>query len=85
MFDSVWRVGLWDKIVTNGLTGKCFKVIHSMYQRIKSCVPVKDIYTDYFSYCIGVMQGENLSPLLFSLFLNDLEETFKTHGCNDNI
>ena len=24
----------------------------------------------------------NISPLLFSLFLNDLEETFKTHGCN---
>ena len=73
---------MWDKIATNDITDKYFKVICSMYQHIKSCAAVKDIYTDYSPCCIGVRHGENLSLLLFSLFLNDLEETFKMHDCN---
>ena len=30
--------------------------------------------SDYFNSLMGVQQGENLSPVLFSLFINDLEK-----------
>ena len=33
-----------------------------------------------FACSLGVRLGECLSPMLFSLFLNDLEETFATEG-----
>ena len=33
------------------------------------------------SYC-GVRRGENLSPALFSLFLNDLEDYLAAHHCS---
>ena len=40
------------------------------------------LFTDYFPCCVGMRQGEHLSTLLFSIFLNDLEESFKGLGCS---
>lgn len=51
-----------------------------MYKCIKSCIKCNDDQSDFFSCLTGVRQGENLSPFLFSVFLNDLEEYF----CNLN-
>ena len=55
------------------MTGKCFNVIKSMYDNIKSCVSVNGVMSNLFESNIGVRQGENLSPFLFAVFLNDLE------------
>ncbi len=44
-----------------------------MYDDIKTCVSNNNEVSQLFpSYC-GVRQGENISPILFALFLNDLE------------
>ena len=43
-----------------------------MYENAKSCIFVNGVKTDYFPCNVGVRQGENLSPLLFSLYMNDL-------------
>jgi len=53
-----------------------------MYHNIKSCVFLNGEITDYFVSSTGVRQGENLSPLLFSLFVNDLELFLKEKGCD---
>ena len=55
------------------ITGKCFNVIKSMYDNIKSCVSVNGVMSNLFERNIGVRLGENLSPFLFAVFLNDLE------------
>ena len=73
-FDSVWHIGLWNKVLQNNIDGKCFKIITNMYKDIKSKVVVNGISSEMFECNIGVRQGENLSPFLFSLYLNDLEE-----------
>ena len=75
-FDTVWRVGLWQKLQNANIQGKIFKVLYGMYQNIKTCIRKGNEYSDYFNCEVGVKQGENLSPFLFSLYLNDLESFF---------
>ena len=72
-FDTVWRIGLWRKLLDTSINGKFFRIIHNMYDGIKSSVSVNGEHTSFFSCDCGVRQGENLSPLLFSIYLNDLE------------
>ena len=36
-------------------------------------------WSDYFSCDVGVRHGENLSPLLFSIFVNDFELYISRH------
>ena len=50
-----------------------------MYENIKSCVKANNITSTFFASQCGVRQGENLSPMLFALYLNVLE-TFLLSG-----
>lgn len=73
-FDTVDRHHLWHKLINLNIKGKILKVIQSMYNNAKTCVQNGNDVSDFFECNIGVRQGENLSPLLFSIFLNDLSE-----------
>ena len=73
-FDTVWRKGLWHKLLVNDINGKMYNVIFNMYTGIKSRIMYNGEMSEYFSCNIGVRQGENMSPFLFSLYLNDLQQ-----------
>ena len=49
-----------------------------MYKNIKFCVTLNQQLSDVCK--MGVKQGETLSPLIFALHLNDIEE--KLFECN---
>ena len=44
-----------------------------MYTKVKSCVSYGGQCSDFFPCEMGVRQGDNLSPLLFNIFLSDLK------------
>ena len=48
-FDSVWRVGLWKKLLASNINGKCFQIILNMYKGIKSCVSYNGEQSSFFS------------------------------------
>ena len=50
-----------------------FNIVYHMYQNIKFCVPSEGKLSDFFVSNVGVRQGENFSPLLFSIYVDDLE------------
>ena len=57
-------------------------IIKSIYNNVKSQVKYNNLLSGTFTCNIGVRQGECLSPFLFSMCLNDLEETLKNSGVN---
>ena len=50
-----------------------------MYRVVKSRVQVGTEKTDEFECLLGVWQGECLSPFLFAMHLNDIENTLRTN------
>ena len=72
-FDSINRVSLCKKITLVNINGRIFKVIYDLYSNAKSCVRLNGIDSEYFTCNVGIRQGDNLSPLLFCIYLNDLQ------------
>jgi len=79
-FDFVVRDILWFKLIQYGVRGNILSVIKSMYNNISSKVKCQNTLSESFTCNLGVRQGECLSPFLFSLFLNDIEESFLAKG-----
>ena len=71
---------MWKKMIDLGLTGKFLRIIRSMYDKVSSCVIANDGLTDMFKLWKGVRQGCLLSPLLFAVYLNDLEGYLTGYG-----
>ena len=44
-----------------------------MYSKVKSCVRLHGGLSDSFEIPVGLKQGEIMSPLLWALFIEDLE------------
>ena len=79
-FDYVVRENLWYKLIKFGLRGRVLNIIMSIYSSVKSRVKHNNHLGNEFYCGLGVRQGECLLPLLFSLFLNDIEEHFVQSG-----
>ena len=72
---------MWDKLVKTGIEGKFLKIMQNLYSNRKSCILANGEQYKYFGCYTGVRQGESLSPLLFLLYVNDMEY-FLDNRCN---
>ena len=81
-FDYVVRDIIWYKLPNVEVRGRMLNIIKSIYNNVKSQVRYNNLLSDTFTCNIGVRQSECLSPFLFSMCLNDFEETLKNGGVN---
>lgn len=76
-FDTVNHEGLLHKLRKSGISDLFYNIIKNMYNNTELCVKTDThTMTENFTSNIGVRQGDNLSPTLFKIFINDLIYSF---------
>ena len=72
-YDTVWCDGLFYKVWDMGVKGRrMWRVIKKIYESSISAVILEGEKSGSFNVEQGVAQGCSLSPILFSVFINDL-------------
>ena len=75
-YDSVWRDGLFHKLLSNGVSPKFVRLLRNIYKSSSLAIKLTEGRSSIFPSNVGLKQGCNLSPLLFNIFINDfLTET----------
>ncbi len=71
-FDWIDRDMLFYRLLQYNIDGKMYKAVKSLYNDCYTCIRINNHYTDWFPVTTGVKQGDNISPTLFSLYINEL-------------
>lgn len=70
-YDTVWRDGLFLKLLGYGVSPKFVRILKSMYSTLSCCIRLPFGLSQQFPSLTGLRQGCNMSPLLFNIFIND--------------
>ena len=77
MTQSGTPIDLWERLQAHGISGNVLSCIQSLYAQSAVAVNVNGQHTDFVRVMIGVRQGDPLSPTLFGLFIEVLEQYIK--------
>ena len=73
-FDRINRDFLFSKLAKLGIGGSMLSALKSLYSDVSCCVRINNVCTEFFDILCGVKRGCILSPLIFSLYINDCIE-----------
>ena len=77
-FDKVWHEGLSFKLEQNGVKGKLLVLLKNYLSNRKQRVVINGTESNWGVIKAGVPQGSVLGPLLFLIYINDLEDGLKS-------
>uniref|UniRef100_A0A1Y1LAD0 Reverse transcriptase domain-containing protein n=1 Tax=Photinus pyralis TaxID=7054 RepID=A0A1Y1LAD0_PHOPY len=76
-FDSIQHDLLWQKLSQTGISAKLIRLIKGFYSKATLQIEQEGRLSEVINITKGVLQGDVLSPLLFSLFTADMEAFLK--------
>ena len=79
-FDRVNYIKLFEKLLNKGMCPLTVRLLLNMYTKQKLQVKWNNHLTQKFDVTNGVRQGGVLSPLLFSVYVDELLEKLKKQG-----
>jgi hypothetical protein len=79
-FDSAAHAHLWASLQRAGIGGSMLAALQAMYAHVPVCVRAAGALSGTFNSAVGVKQGCPLSPLLFGVFMDDLEPYIQALG-----
>ena len=73
-FDTVRHAHLWDRMRTYGIGGSFLACVQSLYAQSEASVLVDGSLTPPVRLLTGVRQGDPLSPTLFGIFIDTIDD-----------
>ena len=84
-FNTVWHEGLLVKLHHKGLPHRFWHIIKNSYSNATSLVLSSGSHSNPFPLHQGVRQGAILSPLLYSIFVDELLDILYHSGCGARV
>lgn len=79
-FPSISHSKLWEKLTNIGISSKLIRIFQKLYSNATTSIRTEHGLSPKINITEGLMQGEVLSPILFSLFIGDIEEVLINSG-----
>jgi len=83
--DKVMRRGLLVKLLKKNISLSFVQILRNWYIKLNASVLWNDIYGRIFPIFCGVRQGGVLSPILFSIYVDDLIQHLRQSGCGVHV
>lgn len=79
-FPSIPHEKLWSKLSSLGFPSKIIRLLKNLYDKSSTVIRSEHGNSPEIQVTLGLLQGEVLSPILFSLYIADIEKVLTESG-----